>query len=439
MTAYKLKWRPPGAVAARFVAHRPPVDPAAIPLDILRGPIAGGKSVASMVRVFTHMMEQTPGPNGWRHTRWAVIRNTNPQLEMTTIKTWLEWFPEEHFGKLRWAKPFKHDFVFPPARVKSEVWFVPLDDLAQVRNLLSLELNTQRADALSMAEPHLEPFVPHVWVKDRVREGREKLIGIVGDFWHAQAGHTWADAAIRAEVAVSHLMGEAVHETLERVLFRHLRLGGLAPDLSADRAKALAQPVVEAMRRRSPGRVAKEIASAFGARLDPVDKAGIPQLVRDALAQAGVRGQVPQSPSQSTALGLAPGALPPPKPGAPDALDRLIGEIVDVSKSAQGDRWADFNRPGHARQRTIDVPTERIAEFLDLSQRTGGLQYARRIGASIEMSRQFGDPSMLGELSRRRADACATAAKCMVISCLGVRCAGHADARKPARDGACAG
>ena len=45
---------------------------------------------------------------GIRKSRWAIIRNTNPQLRTTTIKTWLDWFPENTWGKFRWEVPYTH-------------------------------------------------------------------------------------------------------------------------------------------------------------------------------------------------------------------------------------------------------------------------------------------------------------------------------------------
>ena len=61
----------------------------------LRGPVGSGKSVSCCVEIFRRALQQEKAPDGKRYSRWAVIRNTNPQLKTTTIKTWLDWFPEE--------------------------------------------------------------------------------------------------------------------------------------------------------------------------------------------------------------------------------------------------------------------------------------------------------------------------------------------------------
>jgi hypothetical protein len=74
----------------------------------LRGPVGSGKSVSCCVEVFRKALKQEPSPDGKRKSRWAVIRNTNPQLKTTTIKTWLDWFPETTFGNFAYSVPFTH-------------------------------------------------------------------------------------------------------------------------------------------------------------------------------------------------------------------------------------------------------------------------------------------------------------------------------------------
>mgnify|MGYP006238084267 FL=1 len=64
----------------------------------VRGPVGSGKSVSCCIEIFRRAAKQEPSPDGKRKSRWAVIRNTNPQLKTTTMKTWLDWFPENIFG-----------------------------------------------------------------------------------------------------------------------------------------------------------------------------------------------------------------------------------------------------------------------------------------------------------------------------------------------------
>ena len=66
----------------------------------LRGPVGSGKSVSCCIEIMRRALEQKKSEDGKRKSRWAVIRNTNPQLKTTTIKTWLDWFDEEVWGRL---------------------------------------------------------------------------------------------------------------------------------------------------------------------------------------------------------------------------------------------------------------------------------------------------------------------------------------------------
>lgn len=103
----------------------------------LRGPIGSGKSVACCIEIFKKSREQAPSPDGIRKTRWLVVRNTLPQLETTTIKTWLDWFPTKDFGRMTGKPPYTHYIKY--GDVDMEVIFIALDKPEDVKKLLSFE------------------------------------------------------------------------------------------------------------------------------------------------------------------------------------------------------------------------------------------------------------------------------------------------------------
>ena len=145
--SYDLHYKPPGPVAKAFLTSRPGAVGGAdddgqpkVPIDGILGPIGSGKSAASCIRIFMHAMEQPPGRDGWRRSRWAVVRNTYDELKRTTMATWCDWFPEEHFGKVNMTPPFCHRLVLAEQKIELEVWFVPVDDAQAVKKLLSWEL-----------------------------------------------------------------------------------------------------------------------------------------------------------------------------------------------------------------------------------------------------------------------------------------------------------
>lgn len=104
----------------------------------VRGPIGSGKSVGCCLEIFIRAKQQHRSIDGIRRSRWAVVRNTGPELETTTIKTWLDWFPEEIFGKMNRKPPITHKVRIED--VELEIIFLALDRPDDVKKLLSLEL-----------------------------------------------------------------------------------------------------------------------------------------------------------------------------------------------------------------------------------------------------------------------------------------------------------
>jgi hypothetical protein len=104
----------------------------------VRGPIGSGKSVGMCLEIMRRLQQQEPGLDGTRKSRWAIIRNTYPELETTTVKTWLDWFPEEIFGKFSKKLPMCHYFSYND--IVAEIYFLALDRPEDIKKLLSLEL-----------------------------------------------------------------------------------------------------------------------------------------------------------------------------------------------------------------------------------------------------------------------------------------------------------
>lgn len=100
------------------------------------GPIGSGKSSGCVLEIPIRAQQQAPAKDGLRHTRFAVIRNTRPQLQDTTRKTFEQWVPPE-LGK--WNEQ-QFDFTMRFEDVECEVLFRALDRPQDVRKVLSLEL-----------------------------------------------------------------------------------------------------------------------------------------------------------------------------------------------------------------------------------------------------------------------------------------------------------
>jgi hypothetical protein len=110
-------------------------------ITALMGPFGSGKSSGCVIKLVERAMAQEPGPDGVRRTRWAIVRNSYPQLRDTTIPTTLEWI-----GELGEHKQTDYDFILNKltapdgSPVEAKFHFRALDKPQDIKNLLSLEL-----------------------------------------------------------------------------------------------------------------------------------------------------------------------------------------------------------------------------------------------------------------------------------------------------------
>jgi len=107
-------------------------------MRVLMGPVGSGKSVTCSFEIIRRASLQEPNANGVRKTRAAIVRETARQLQDTTIKTFLDWFPPGVCGEyMRTTKTY----FFKVGDVECEIMFRALDDSDDVANLNSLELS----------------------------------------------------------------------------------------------------------------------------------------------------------------------------------------------------------------------------------------------------------------------------------------------------------
>jgi len=156
----------------------------------VRGPVGSGKSVACCVEVFRRSLEQKKSNDGIRKSRWAVIRNTNPQLRTTTIKTWLDWFPEDVWGKFHWSVPYTHHVK--KNDLDMEVLFLALDRPEDVKKLLSLELTGVWVnEAREIPKSIIDACTMRVGRYPSMREGGPSWSGVIADTNAPEEDHWW--------------------------------------------------------------------------------------------------------------------------------------------------------------------------------------------------------------------------------------------------------
>lgn len=97
-----------------------------------------GKTSAALLKIAYHAKQMRKQQDGIRRSRAVVIRNTNQQLSDTTIPSFTTWFPDGAAGAyLRTEKKFILRFD----DVDCEILFRGLDDVQDIRRLLSLEVS----------------------------------------------------------------------------------------------------------------------------------------------------------------------------------------------------------------------------------------------------------------------------------------------------------
>ena len=105
--------------------------------DWLVGPVGGGKTTGLFFKLAYLARLQRPSQDGIRRTRAVIVRNTNAQLQDTTIASWFMWFKHGIAGT--WFATRK-DFLLKFGDVECEVLFRPLDTPEDVARVLSLEV-----------------------------------------------------------------------------------------------------------------------------------------------------------------------------------------------------------------------------------------------------------------------------------------------------------
>ena len=104
---------------------------------LIMGPVGSGKSTVCVTEIFKRCAEIPKCKDGYRRSRWAIVRNTNQQLKTTTFATWKQWFPPGQAGT--WKESEK-TFYLNVGDIRAEILFLPLDTPDDAQRLLSLEL-----------------------------------------------------------------------------------------------------------------------------------------------------------------------------------------------------------------------------------------------------------------------------------------------------------
>lgn len=155
----------------------------------IMGPVGSAKSTACTVEILRRSLQQAPGPDGKRHTRWAVVRNSFPELKTTTIKTWQQWMPA-HIGDWREQGPPMHRIAID--NLDCEVLFLALDRPDDIAKILSLEITGAWInEAREIPKAVLDALTGRVGRFPPQRDGGPTWSGILMDTNPPDTDHWW--------------------------------------------------------------------------------------------------------------------------------------------------------------------------------------------------------------------------------------------------------
>lgn len=142
-TEGKLLYQPDGDVLEEFFWDD------ASKVSIIQGPIGSGTSSCGCLKIWRMACDQEPDMDGVRRTRWIITRDTYKELRETTVRTWLEWFPEDSWGTFIRSEPMFHKLIEPAdggprphpsgdgTFVDCEVIFVAIPDASVAEEILA--------------------------------------------------------------------------------------------------------------------------------------------------------------------------------------------------------------------------------------------------------------------------------------------------------------
>lgn len=186
-------FRPDGTTLRRFMADN------TSRATIIQGPIGSGKTLACMMKIWMTALKQNKQRDGFRRCRAHIFRDTYQKLKDTTLKSWLQWFPEDLFGKFYASPPLRHEIRC--GDVELDAHFVALEDEWNVDYFRSLDTTICYFNELQyMPRLLFDEAVSRVGRYPRVIDGGAVDPQVIGDM-NAPDEHHWVPI-MRGEVAI---------------------------------------------------------------------------------------------------------------------------------------------------------------------------------------------------------------------------------------------
>jgi hypothetical protein len=154
---------------------------------IIAGPVGSGKTTGCIFEFLRRAIEQSPAPDGFRYTRFAIVRQTLEQLRMTVLKDIEAWLA----GVARYKVSEKTVYV-EFGDVRSEWLLVPLEDPEDQRRLLSSQLTgIWMSEAIEIDVNLVPPILGRLWRYPSGVRGVPNWSGAIADTNMPTEGSPW--------------------------------------------------------------------------------------------------------------------------------------------------------------------------------------------------------------------------------------------------------
>ena len=154
---------------------------------IIMGPVGSGKTTALIMEILRRGIEQRKGPDGFRRTRWAIVRQTLSQLKMTILLDLLSWF--------RQIADYKVSEQLVTIRfndVVIECYLIPLEEEDDQKRLLSMQLTGAAVNECTEISVDLVSAIAGRCGRYPSRaDGGPSWFGIIGDTNAPIEGSDW--------------------------------------------------------------------------------------------------------------------------------------------------------------------------------------------------------------------------------------------------------
>lgn len=154
---------------------------------MLAGPVGSGKTTGCIFELFRRALEQELAPDGYRYTRYAIVRQTLKQLKDTVLKDIVDWL-----GGVAHYKVQDNVVVIEFADVKSEWLLLPLEDAEDQRRLLSMQLTAAwMSEAIEMDVELVAGIAGRCGRYPNGARGSPTWFGIIADTNMPTEGSDW--------------------------------------------------------------------------------------------------------------------------------------------------------------------------------------------------------------------------------------------------------